>query len=60
MLKNDGKVRESKRKKHRVTKCKCPKCGEFNLDEQIELGNVEQIGKIKIVYCPICGLEIVI
>lgn len=59
VMKDDGKVRESKRKKHKIRKCKCPKCGEFNLDEQIELGNIDKIGNIKYVYCPKCGQDII-
>lgn len=59
VMKNDGRVRESKRKKHRVRKSKCPICGEFDLDEQIKLGNIDKIGSIKYVYCPKCGQDII-
>lgn len=56
MLKDNGK--QKSRKNHKIRKIKCPKCGEFNLDEQIELGNVDKIAGIKITFCPICGMDI--
>lgn len=50
-----------KSKKKRVQKTKCPSCKkEINVDEEIQLGNVERIGEIRFIFCPVCGEEIII
>ena len=47
--------------KKRVQKVKCPnRCGEINVEQEIELGNFEKVGDIKFIYCPICGIEIIV
>ena len=30
------------------------------LNEEIELGNFDKIGDYKYIYCPVCGLEILV
>ena len=47
--------------KKRIQKVKClNRCGEINVNEEIELGNFDKIGDYKYIYCPVCGLEILV
>lgn len=47
--------------KKRIQKIKCPnRCGDINVDQEIELGNFDSIGSIKYIYCPMCGIEIIL
>ena len=47
--------------KKRIQKTKCPnRCGEINVSEEIELGNFDKIGDHKYIYCPMCGIEILV
>ena len=64
MLKEDGRIRESKKKQHkkyRDVKCENRECkGIIDIDLALEIGDIEYCDNTKTsiyVYCPICGLN---
>lgn len=59
MLKDDGRIRESKRKKHgKLIKCDVCKC-KLDIDEEREKENIVNDNRVTVLYCD-CGNQIVI
>lgn len=45
----------------RINTTVCPKCRKkINVDDELELGNYEKVGRICFIYCPFDGQEIII